>query len=159
MDAATDMGPLSSEEQRRTTLEQLAAIQAAGAKLLFGGEALPGKGAYMSAGVLVDVPIDHPAAQEEVFGPVAMVFRAADIDAAIALANDVSFGLGSSVWTNDPDERERFARDIESGMTAVNAMLSSTPEAPFGGIKRSGYGRELGPYGLHEFMNLKTVFG
>ena len=113
----------------------------------------------MSAGVLVDVPIDHPAAQEEVFGPVAMVFRAADIDAAIALANDVSFGLGSSVWTNDPDERERFARDIESGMTAVNAMLSSTPEAPFGGIKRSGYGRELGPYGLHEFMNLKTVFG
>jgi succinate-semialdehyde dehydrogenase/glutarate-semialdehyde dehydrogenase len=159
MDAATDMGPLSSEEQRRTTLEQLAAIQAAGAKLLFGGEALPGKGAYMSAGVLVDVPIDHPAAQEEVFGPVAMVFRAADIDAAIALANDVSFGLGSSVWTNDPDERERFARDIESGMTAVNEMLSSTPEAPFGGIKRSGYGRELGPYGLHEFMNLKTVFG
>ena len=159
MDAATDMGPLSSEEQRRTTLEQLAAIQAAGGKLLFGGEALPGKGAYMSAGVLVDVPIDHPAAQEELFGPVAMVFRAADIDAAIALANDVPFGLGSSVWTNDADERERFERDIESGMTAVNAMLSSTPEAPFGGIKRSGYGRELGPYGLHEFMNLKTVFG
>lgn len=159
LDADTDMGPLSSEEQRRTTLDQLDAIQRAGGRLLFGGEALPGKGAYMSAGVLVDVPIDHPAAQEELFGPVAMVFRAADIDAAIALANDVPFGLGSSVWTSDAAERERFERDIEAGMTAVNAMLSSSPEAPFGGIKRSGYGRELGPYGLHEFMNLKTVFG
>lgn len=159
MDADTDMGPLSSEEQRQTTLEQLAAIQTAGGRLLFGGEALPGKGAYMSAGILVDVPIDDPAAQEELFGPIAMVFRAADIDAVIALANDVPFGLGSSVWTNDPDERARFERDIEAGMVAVNAMLSSTPEAPFGGIKRSGHGRELGPYGLHEFMNLKTVFG
>ena len=159
MDAATDMGPLSSEEQRRTTLDQLDAIQRAGGRLLFGGEALPGKGAYMSAGVLVDVPIDHPAAQEELFGPVAMVFRAADIDAAIALANDVPFGLGSSVWTNDADERARFERDIEAGMIAVNAMLASSPEAPFGGIKRSGHGRELGPYGLHAFMNLKTVFG
>ncbi len=159
MDGDTDMGPLSSEEQRATTLEQLDAIRAAGGRLLFGGEALPGKGAYMSAGVLVDVPIDHPAAQEELFGPVAMVFRAADIDAAIALANDVPFGLGSSVWTNDPAERARFERDIEAGMTAVNAMLASTPEAPFGGIKRSGYGRELGPYGLHEFMNLKTIVG
>ncbi|MBI0475418.1 NAD-dependent succinate-semialdehyde dehydrogenase [Sphingomonas sp. MA1305] len=159
MAADTDMGPLSSEEQRQTTLDQLDAIQRAGGRLLFGGEALPGKGAYMSAGVLVDVPIDDPAAQEELFGPVAMVFRAADIDAAIALANDIPFGLGSSVWTNDPAERERFERDIEAGMTAVNAMLASSPEAPFGGIKRSGHGRELGPYGLHEFMNLKTVFG
>ena len=158
-DPASDMGPLSSEEQRRTTLAQLDAIRAAGGRLLFGGEALPGRGAYMSAGVLVDVPIDQPAAREELFGPVAMVFRADDIDAAIALANDVPFGLGSSVWTNDPGERERFERDIEAGMIAVNAMLASTPEAPFGGIKRSGHGRELGPYGLHEFMNLKTVFG
>ena len=159
MDAATDMGPLSSEEQRRTVLDQLDMIGKAGGKLLFGGEALPGPGAYMSAGVLVDVPQDDPAAQEELFGPVAMVFRAGDIDAAIALANDVPFGLGSSVWTNDAQERERFERDIEAGMTAVNQMLASTPEAPFGGIKRSGHGRELGPYGLHEFMNLKTVLG
>ncbi len=159
MDGDTDMGPLSSEEQRATTLGQLEAIRRAGGKLLFGGEALPGRGAYMSAGILVDVPIDHPAAQEELFGPVAMVFRAADIDAAIALANDVPFGLGSSVWTRDPAERDRFERDIEAGMIAVNAMLASSPEAPFGGIKRSGYGRELGPYGLHEFMNLKTVIG
>ena len=159
MDSATDMGPLSSEEQRQTVVGQLAQIQQAGGKLLFGGEALAGAGAYMSAGILVDVPIDDPAAQEELFGPVAMVFKAADIDAAIALANDVPFGLGSSVWTNDPVERERFERDIAAGMTAMNAMLASAPEAPFGGIKRSGHGRELGPYGLHEFMNLKTVFG
>jgi succinate-semialdehyde dehydrogenase/glutarate-semialdehyde dehydrogenase len=159
LDPATDMGPLSSEEQRQTVLDQLDMIRRAGGRLLFGGEALPGKGAYMSAGVLVDVPQDDPAAQEELFGPVAMVFRADDLDAAIALANDVPFGLGSSVWTKDAAERERFERDIEAGMTAVNQILASTPEAPFGGIKRSGHGRELGPYGLHEFMNLKTVLG
>ena len=159
LDPATDMGPLSSEEQRQTVLDQLDMIRRAGGRLLFGGEALPGPGAYMSAGVLVDVPQDDPAAQEELFGPVAMVFRAADLDAAIALANDVPFGLGSSVWTKDAVERERFERDIEAGMTAVNQILASTPEAPFGGIKRSGHGRELGPYGLHEFMNLKTVLG
>ncbi len=158
MDAATDMGPLSSEEQRQTVIDQLAQIEAAGGRLLLGGEPLPGKGAFMSAGILVDVPIDHPAAQEELFGPVAMLFRAEDIDAAIALANDVPFGLGASVWTSDEAEQERFTRDIASGMMAVNKMLASTPEAPFGGIKKSGHGRELGAYGLHEFMNLKTVF-
>lgn len=159
LDAATDMGPLSSEEQRQTVLDQLAMIQAEGGKLLFGGEPLPGKGAYMSAGILTDVPIDHAVAKEELFGPVAMVFKAADIDAAIRLANDVPFGLGSSVWTSDAAERERFEIEIESGMTAVNQILASSPEAPFGGIKRSGHGRELGPWGLHEFMNLKAVVG
>jgi succinate-semialdehyde dehydrogenase/glutarate-semialdehyde dehydrogenase len=159
MESATDMGPLSSEEQRRTVLDQIAMIEREGGKLLFGGEALPGKGAFMSAGILVDVPIDHAVAKEELFGPIAMLFKADDIDAAIALANDVPFGLGSSVWTDDPAERERFEREIEAGMTAVNQMLASSPEAPFGGIKRSGHGRELGPYGLHEFMNLKTVVG
>ncbi len=159
MESATDMGPLSSEAQRQTVLDQIAMIEAAGGKLLFGGEALSGKGAFMSAGILVDVPIDHAVAQEELFGPVAMLFKADDIDAAITLANAVPFGLGSSVWTNDADERARFERDIEAGMIAVNAMLASQPHAPFGGIKRSGHGRELGPYGLHEFMNLKTVLG
>lgn len=164
MDEGADMGPLSSEEQRKTVLDQVAMIERAGGRRLLGGEALPGPdggegGAYMSAGILVDVPQDDPVAQEELFGPVAMVFKAPDIDAAIALANDVPFGLGSSVWTNDPAERERFERDIEAGMTAINSMLASAPEAPFGGIKRSGHGRELGPWGLHEFMNLKTVMG
>lgn len=157
MDEATDMGPLSSEEQRQTVLDQLDQITGAGAKLLFGGAALPGKGAYISAGVLVDVPLDDPVANEELFGPVAMVFKAADVDDAIRIANAVPFGLGSSVWTTDAAEQERFARDIEAGMTAINQLLASSPQAPFGGVKRSGYGRELGPYGLHEFMNLKTV--
>ncbi len=157
MDGATDMGPLSSEEQRQTVVGQLQELTGAGARLLFGGEALAGKGAYMSAGVLVDVPLDDRVAHEELFGPVAMVFKVADIDAAIALANAVPFGLGSSAWTNDAAEKERFVRDIDAGMTAINQMLASAPAAPFGGVKRSGHGRELGPYGLHEFMNLKTV--
>src|SRR3546814_43541 len=86
-----------------------------------------------------------------------MVFRAANMDEAIAIANDTPFGLGSSVWTKEKEEQDRFVRDIQVGMTAINQMLASSPEAPFGGIKRSGHGRELGPYGLHEFMNLKTV--
>ena len=156
MDDATDMGPLSSEEQRQTVLDQLEQLQEAGATLI-GGEMLPGEGAFMTAGVLTDVPLDDPVAEEEVFGPVAMVFKAVDLDDAIRIANAVPFGLGSSVWTNDEDEKARFARDIEAGMTAINQLLASAPEAPFGGVKRSGHGRELGPYGLHEFMNLKTV--
>lgn len=157
MDAATDMGPLSSIEQRDTVLGQLAEAKTAGARLLFGGEALPGKGAFLSAGILVDLPLDSPFMAEELFAPIAMVFRAADIEEAIRIANAIPYGLGSSVWTNDPDEQERFVRNIEAGMTAINQMLASSPEAPFGGIKASGHGRELGPYGLHEFMNLKTV--
>ncbi|WP_019832932.1 NAD-dependent succinate-semialdehyde dehydrogenase [Sphingomonas sp. PR090111-T3T-6A] len=157
MDEATDMGPLSSIEQRDTVLAQLEEARASGARLLFGGEALPGKGAYMSAGILVDVAPDGPLMAEEIFGPIAMLFRAADIDEAIRLANAIPYGLGSSVWTRDAAEQERFVREIEAGMTAINQMLASTPETPFGGIKASGHGRELGPYGLHEFMNLKTV--
>jgi succinate-semialdehyde dehydrogenase / glutarate-semialdehyde dehydrogenase len=156
-DPATEMGPLSSDEQRQSVLEQMTKMKAAGGRVLNGGEALPGKGAFMSAGVVVDLPPDSEVAKEEVFGPVATVFRAVDIDEAIALANDVPFGLGSSIWTEDEAEQERLVRDIAAGMTAVNQMLASTPEAPFGGVKRSGHGRELGRYGLHEFMNLKSV--
>lgn len=151
-----EMGPLSSVEQRDTVLEQLARATADGAKLV-GGEKIEREGAWMSAGVLTQVDPEADFAQEEIFGPVAMVFKADDIDAAIALANDVPFGLGSSVWTRDQAEIDRFVRDVESGMLAVNQMLASTPEAPFGGVKRSGHGRELGPWGLHEFMNLKAV--
>ena len=159
MAADTDLGPLSSEEQRDTVLGQIKAIEKAGGRLLFGGAASEGAGAYVTPGIVVDLPPEDPAAQEEIFGPIAMMFKAADIDAAIHLANATPFGLGASVWTRDDAERARFERDLESGMVAVNAMLASAPEAPFGGIKRSGHGRELGPYGLHEFMNLKTVFG
>jgi succinate-semialdehyde dehydrogenase/glutarate-semialdehyde dehydrogenase len=157
MSSETDMGPLSSEEQRDTVIDQVAQFRDAGATLLFGAEKLDLPGAYLTPGVLVDVDPESHVAKEEIFGPVAMVFKAKDIDAAIELANDVPFGLGSSVWTTDEAEKDRFARDIAAGMTAINKLLASTPEAPFGGIKRSGHGRELGPWGLHEFMNLKAV--
>ncbi len=156
-DPETDMGPLSSFDQRDTVLKQLDEAKKLGANLLFGGETPEGAGAYMNAGILTDVPLDSPLMAEEIFGPIAMVFRARDIDEAIRIANDIPFGLGSSAWTRDPAEQERFIRDIEAGMTAINQMLASAPEAPFGGVKRSGHGRELSRYGLHEFMNLKTV--
>jgi succinate-semialdehyde dehydrogenase / glutarate-semialdehyde dehydrogenase len=156
-DPATEMGPLSSFDQLETVLGQVAEAAAAGARLIVGGERIEGPGAFMSAGVLVDVPLDSHVADEEIFGPVAMVFRAANAAEALRLANDVPFGLGSSVWTSDPAEQELFADGIEAGMTAINQMLASTPEAPFGGVKRSGHGRELGASGLHEFMNLKSV--
>jgi succinate-semialdehyde dehydrogenase/glutarate-semialdehyde dehydrogenase len=156
MDPASDMGPLSSFEQMDTVLGQLEEAKAAGATLI-GGEALPGKGAYIGGGVLTGVPLDSKLAHEEIFGPIAMLFKVADIDEAIRLANAIPFGLGSSVWTREPAEEARFIVGIEAGMTAVNQMLASAPEAPFGGIKRSGHGRELGEWGLHEFMNVKTV--
>jgi succinate-semialdehyde dehydrogenase/glutarate-semialdehyde dehydrogenase len=101
---------------------------------------------------------ENPLMEEELFGPVAMVFKAEDIDDAIRIANRSPYGLGSAVFTQDEAEQQRFANEIESGMTAFNKVLASSPEAPFGGIKRSGYGRELSAFGLHEFMNAKTVF-
>jgi succinate-semialdehyde dehydrogenase / glutarate-semialdehyde dehydrogenase len=156
MAADTVMGPLSSVQQRDTVLDQVARAVAEGATLE-GGEKIDRDGAWMTPGVLTGMDPESDVAKEEIFGPVAAVYKVADIDAAIALANDVPYGLGSSVWTKDEAEIERFARDIESGMTAVNTMLASAPQAPFGGVKTSGHGRELGPWGLHEFMNLKAV--
>lgn len=153
----SDMGPLSSEEQRDTVRDQIDRMVAAGAAL-HGGEVPDLPGAYMQAGVLTGVPIESDLMAEEIFGPIAMLFRAADIDEAIAIANAIPFGLGSSVWTEDAQEQARFIRDIDAGMTAINQMLASAPQAPFGGVKRSGHGRELGPFGLHEFMNLKSVY-
>lgn len=157
MDEGTDMGPLSSKDQLETVLDQLDRAQKEGAKLLFGGEASDGAGAFISAGILVDVPLDGETAKEEIFGPIAQLYKAEDIDDAIRIANAIPYGLGSSVWTQDEDEKERFIRDIEAGMVAVNQFLASDPRAPFGGIKRSGHGRELSRFGLHEFMNLKTI--
>ena len=156
MDAGSAMGPLSSFEQMKTVLSQLEEAKATGAKLV-GGKALPGKGAYIGGGVLTGVSVDSALAHEEIFGPIAMLFKVANIDEAIAVANAIPFGLGSSVWTSDTAEEARFIARIEAGMTAFNEMLASMSEAPFGGIKRSGHGRELGPWGLHEFMNVKTV--
>jgi succinate-semialdehyde dehydrogenase/glutarate-semialdehyde dehydrogenase len=156
-DETSDMGPLSSIGQRETVLGQLDRAKQLGATLA-GGKVIEGKGAFLSAGVLTGVPLDSALASEELFGPVAMLFPAADIDQAIEIANAVPFGLGSSIWTQDPQEQEWLVERLDVGMVAINQMLASSPEVPFGGIKRSGYGRELGAFGMREFMNLKTVF-
>jgi succinate-semialdehyde dehydrogenase/glutarate-semialdehyde dehydrogenase len=158
LDEATDVGPLATSAIRDEVDEQVRASVAAGARVLTGGRAMDGPGFFYPPTILADIPEDAPAYGEEVFGPVASLFRVPDIDQAIALANDSPFGLGSSVWTHDQDERRRFVDEIEAGMTYVNAMVASDPRLPFGGVKQSGYGRELGVFGIHEFVNIKSVW-
>jgi succinate-semialdehyde dehydrogenase/glutarate-semialdehyde dehydrogenase len=157
LDRATQLGPLASLAQRDILNAQVRKSVRLGARVLTGGHALEGPGAYYAPTVLVDVPRESSAYREELFGPVATLFRVPDAEAAIRLANDTRFGLGASVWTNDEAERARFIDEIESGLVFVNAIVASDPRLPFGGIKRSGYGRELSVYGLRAFVNVKTV--
>jgi succinate-semialdehyde dehydrogenase/glutarate-semialdehyde dehydrogenase len=156
-DPATDVGPLSSSGERDKLVEQVRAIKEAGGRVVLGGAPKAGRGFYYPPTVIVNVPLGTAASREEVFGPVAMVFRVKDVDGAIQVANDVPFGLGSSVWTNDAAERGRFIDELEAGATFVNAMVASDPRLPFGGVKRSGYGRELALHGIREFVNAKAV--
>jgi len=158
MDPATDVGPLVNADAVETLDRQVRQSVEAGARVLTGGRRLERPGFFYAPTVLVDVPIDAPAYHEEMFGPVATLFRARDLDDALRLANDTAFGLGASVWTHDADEQARLIDGVESGMVYVNAMVASDPRLPFGGVKRSGYGRELGVYGLREFVNVKTVW-
>jgi len=158
MDAATELGPLVNAEAITTLCADIQKSVEAGAKLLTGGKAAGGKGFFFEPTVLTNIPKDSPAYKEEFFGPVASLFRVKDVDEAIRIANDTRFGLGASAWTNDPVERERLTNELEAGMVFINKMVASDPRMPFGGVKWSGHGRELGVHGIHEFTNIKTVW-
>jgi succinate-semialdehyde dehydrogenase/glutarate-semialdehyde dehydrogenase len=157
-DEATEVAPLSSENILRGVDEQVQKSVAAGANICCGGKRAARAGYYYEPTVLTEIPKNAPAYREEVFGPVALFFRARDSEEAVAIANDSAFGLGASVWTNELAEQEFFSRELETGMVFLNAMVASDPRVPFGGVKRSGYGRELGAEGIREFTNIKTLW-
>jgi succinate-semialdehyde dehydrogenase/glutarate-semialdehyde dehydrogenase len=157
MDETTTLGPLSSEAALVQLLQQVENAVAKGAKLLIGGKRIDRPGCYMEPSILTDIAPENPAFRDEFFGPVAMVFRVKDEAAAITLANDSDFGLGGSVWTKDTARGKRVASKVETGMMFINNIDWSDPELPFGGIKNSGYGRELGDMGIQEFVNKKLV--
>jgi succinate-semialdehyde dehydrogenase/glutarate-semialdehyde dehydrogenase len=156
-DEHTDIGPLSSAEALKELDADVQKTIRAGARLLTGGKRLNQPGNYYLPTVLADIPKDSPAACGELFGPVASLFRAKNAEDAIRIANSSPFGLGASAWTNDSAEREKFINGLESGMVFINRMVASDPRLPFGGVKRSGHGRELAMFGIREFMNIKTV--
>jgi succinate-semialdehyde dehydrogenase/glutarate-semialdehyde dehydrogenase len=158
MDESTELGPLATPNGVTDLERDLEKTVGAGARVLTGGKALDRPGNFFAPTVITNIPKDSPAYREEFFGPVASVFRVKDIDEAIKIANDSRFGLGASIWTNVPAEQERFIRDIEAGMVFINKMVASDPRIPFGGVKHSGHGRELGIHGIREFLNIKTVW-
>lgn len=154
----TDIGPLATAAIRDELAAQVEETIAHGATALIGGQTPVGEGNFYPPTILADIPPDSPGATDEFFGPVALLFRVSSLDEAIALANATPFGLGASGWTQNPDEQERLIKEVEAGAVFINGMVKSDPRLPFGGIKRSGYGRELGIQGIHEFVNLKTVW-
>ena len=158
MDEATEIGPLATPQIVNDLDEQVKKAVASGARVLTGGNKLDRPGNFFEPTVLVDVDINAPVSCEEIFGPVAMLFRVKNIDEAIQLANATTFGLGSAAWTNDQNEQQRFINEIEAGSVFINSMVASDPRLPFGGVKNSGYGRELADFGIREFVNIKTVW-
>jgi succinate-semialdehyde dehydrogenase/glutarate-semialdehyde dehydrogenase len=157
LDEKTTLGPLSSEAALVTLLDQVKNAVKHGATIALGGKRIDRKGAYMEPTILTHVTPENPAFRDEFFGPVAMFFRAKDEDQAIAIANDSDFGLGGSVFTKDLARGQRVASRVETGMMFINNIDWTDPELPFGGIKDSGYGRELGDMGIQEFVNKKLV--
>ncbi|MFI5094681.1 MAG: NAD-dependent succinate-semialdehyde dehydrogenase [Candidatus Acidiferrales bacterium] len=157
-DEKTELGPLATADGLADLDRDVQTTIGMGARVLTGGKALDRPGNYYAPTVLTNIPEESPAYREELFGPVASVFRAKDLDHAIQIANASRFGLGASAWTNDKTERERFINELESGMVFINRMVASDPRIPFGGVKWSGHGRELGAHGIREFTNIKTVW-
>jgi succinate-semialdehyde dehydrogenase/glutarate-semialdehyde dehydrogenase len=156
-DEHTDVGPLATADGLKELDSDVQKTIQAGARLLTGGKRLNQPGNYYLPTVLTNIPEGSPAACGELFGPVASLFRAKNAEDAIRIANSSPFGLGASAWTNDSSEREKFINGLESGMVFINRMVASDPRLPFGGVKRSGHGRELAIFGIREFMNIKTV--
>ncbi len=159
MQEDTDIGPLATPSIRTELDQQVQAAIKQGAKVLIGGQTITDRpGNFYQPTILSDIAPDSATAKEEFFGPVAMLFRVQNLDQAIALANNIPFGLGASAWTNNPEECDRLIGEIEAGGVFINGLVKSDPRLPFGGIKRSGYGRELSSQGIHEFVNIKTVW-
>jgi succinate-semialdehyde dehydrogenase/glutarate-semialdehyde dehydrogenase len=159
MQEDTDVGPLATPDILKELDDQVQRCVQQGARVLTGGQPVADSpGNFYPPTILTDLPIGTPAYDEEFFGPVALVFRVSNIDEAIKLANSTSFGLGASAWTNDPTEQDRFVNELDAGAVFINGLVKSDPRMPFGGIKRSGYGRELSIQGIHEFVNIKTVW-
>jgi succinate-semialdehyde dehydrogenase / glutarate-semialdehyde dehydrogenase len=154
---STELGPLATPQGVEDLERDVQKTVAAGARILTGGKKLDRPGNFYAPTVLTDIPENSPAYREELFGPVASIFRAKNLDDAIRIANDSRFGLGASAWTSDDKEREQLVNELEAGMVFINRMVASDPRLPFGGVKQSGYGRELGPFGIREFTNIKTV--
>jgi succinate-semialdehyde dehydrogenase/glutarate-semialdehyde dehydrogenase len=163
LNESTDIGPLATGQILKDLEEQVQVSVASGAKILTGGHKFKAngdlaQGNFFQPTVLVDIPKDTPAYRDELFGPVASLFRVKNIDEAITLANATEFGLGAAAWTGDDEERDRFVDELEAGCVFINGMVASDPRLPFGGVKHSGYGRELGEFGIREFVNIKTVW-
>ncbi|HXN75572.1 MAG TPA: NAD-dependent succinate-semialdehyde dehydrogenase [Gemmatimonadaceae bacterium] len=157
MDEKTELGPLATGAIRDQLDQQVKASVAAGAELVTGGRKPDRDGFFYEPTILTDIPPAAPASREELFGPVASVFKAKDLTDAIRIANGTTFGLGASAWTRDDRDRTQFIAEIESGLLFINGMVVSDPRLPFGGIKNSGFGRELGEFGIHEFVNIKSI--
>jgi succinate-semialdehyde dehydrogenase / glutarate-semialdehyde dehydrogenase len=157
-DDSTQLGPLANADAVTSLDADVKKTVAAGARVLTGGHPLDRRGSFYAPTVLTDIPKGSPAYKEELFGPVASIFRVKDIDQAIQIANDIRFGLGASAWTNDLAETERFINELDAGMVFLNKMVVSDPRLPFGGVKFSGHGRELAEFGIREFVNIKTVW-
>jgi len=158
MEDSTEIGPLATPQIVDDLDAQVKKAVASGARVLTGGAKIDRPGNFFEPTVLVDIDINTPVSCEEIFGPVAMLFRVSGIEEAIEIANATPFGLGSAAWTNDAAEQTRFIDELEAGAVFINGMVSSDPRLPFGGVKNSGYGRELAEFGIREFVNIKTVW-